>query len=36
VMAGTTHPAGASQVLQQLFLQGPTGLDEERAIDRLV
>ena len=36
VMARTAHPAGASQVLQQLFLQGTAGLDEECAINRLV
>src|SRR5678815_4775653 len=36
VMARTTHPPCSPQVLQQLFLQGTAGLDEERAVDRLV
>jgi hypothetical protein len=36
VMSGTTHPAGTPQVLQQLFLQGATGLDKEGAINGLV
>src|SRR5688572_12243477 len=35
-MARATHPSGSPQVLQQFFLQGTAGLNEERAIDRLV
>ncbi len=36
MVARAAHPARAPQMLQQLFLQGPAGLDEQRAIDRLV
>jgi hypothetical protein len=36
VMARTAHPARASQVLQQLLLQRPTGLNEQAAVDRFV
>src|SRR5215831_21170709 len=36
VMARAAHPASTPEVLQQLFLQSPTGLDEQRAVDRLV
>ncbi|CAB3810966.1 hypothetical protein LMG27177_07649 [Paraburkholderia fynbosensis] len=36
VMARTAHGPGAPQVLQQLLLQGTTGLYEESAIDGLV
>ena len=36
VMAGTPHDSGAPQMLQQLFLQGATGLNEQAAIDGLV
>ena len=36
VMARATHPSGSPQMLQQFFLQGTAGLNEERAIDRLV
>ncbi len=30
------HHPGTPQMLQQLFLQGPAGLDEEASVDRLV
>ncbi len=30
------HPAGLAQMLDELLLQGPTGLDEETPVDRLV
>jgi hypothetical protein len=36
VMARAAHRPGASEVLQELFLQCPTGLDKEGPIDRLV
>jgi hypothetical protein len=36
VTARTAHSPGAPQVLQQLLLQGTTGLYEESAIDGLV
>lgn len=36
VMARTAHRARAPQMLQQLFLQGTTGLYEEAAIDCFV
>src|SRR5471032_481940 len=36
VMPRATHPTRAPQMLRQLLLQSPTGLDEEAAIDRLV
>jgi hypothetical protein len=36
VMPGTAHAAGSSQVLQQLLLQRPTGLNEQAAVDRFV
>lgn len=36
VMTRATHRARAPQVLQQLFLQGASSLNEETAIDRLV
>ena len=36
VVARAAHPAGASQVLQQLFFMGSASLDKERAINGLV
>src|SRR5215469_12408260 len=36
VVARAAHPASAPQVLEQLLLQGPAGLDKQRAVDRLV
>jgi hypothetical protein len=33
VMPRPAHPARASQVLEQLLLQGTTRLDEEAAVD---
>ena len=36
VTAPATHRPRMPQVLQQLFLQGSAGLDEQRSVDRLV
>jgi hypothetical protein len=36
VMPGSTHAAATPEMLNQLFLQGTTGLDEQRLVDRLV
>lgn len=36
VTASPTHPPRSSQVLQQLFFQGATGLDKKGSIDGLV
>ncbi len=36
VMPGPTHAAATSEMLNQLLLQGATGLDEQRLVDRLV
>ncbi len=36
VMPGSTHAAATPEMLNQLLLQGATGLDEQRLVDRLV
>ena len=36
MVARATDPTGAPQMLQQLFLQGTAGLDEEASVDGLV
>ena len=36
LVPGSAHRSGLAKVLQQLFLQGPAGLDEQALVDRLV
>ena len=36
VVTGTTHGSRLAKVLQELFLQGTAGLDEQALVNRLV